>query len=282
MKALKPILILCIAICFTTSCKKEVDMTVMQKTLFENADIRQIEIGDAWQVTIVADTVTFVQVEYSAYLENYLKTKLEGTKLEIGFTGNVYPVINSVYRATVHTNHVTLFEKLEAKEAALVKCEGVFTFKGQQLELHLSDAAQCDGLIFLGESCEIKMENASLLTGFQFVGNTATAVLEDASQFNGRIQVDESLQVELNDASRFVNKDGTTQQVLIKLQNSSLLNMAETEVQSMNVDLSSGSEATVHITGLLEGSLIEASTLFYKGHPLIQVDCSDDSQLIPF
>jgi len=67
MKALKPILILCIAICFTTSCKKEVDMTVMQKTLFENADIRQIEIGDAWQVTIVADTVTFVQVEYSAY-----------------------------------------------------------------------------------------------------------------------------------------------------------------------------------------------------------------------
>lgn len=282
MKAIRNIIILCAALCFATACKKEVDMTVMQKTLFENADIRQIEVSDAWQVTIVADTVTFVQVEYSAYLDNYLKTKIEGTKLEIGFTGNVYPAINSVYRATVHTNHITLFEKLEAKEAAQVKCEGVFTYKGQQLELHLSDAAQCDGLIFLGGSCEIKMESASLLTGFQFVGNTAKAILEDASQFNGQIQVDDSLQVELNDASRFVNKSGTTQQALIKLQNSSLLNIAETEVQSMNVDLSSGSEATVQITGQMEGSLIEASTLFYKGHPQIQVDCSDDSQLIPF
>ena len=40
MKALKPILFLCVALCLTTSCKKEVDMTLKQKTVLENADIR--------------------------------------------------------------------------------------------------------------------------------------------------------------------------------------------------------------------------------------------------
>ena len=53
MKTIKTILILCVALCFVTSCKKEVDMTLMQKTVLENADIRQIEVSDAWQVTVV-------------------------------------------------------------------------------------------------------------------------------------------------------------------------------------------------------------------------------------
>ena len=50
----------------------------------------------------------------------------------------------------------------------------------------------------------------------------------------------------------------------------------------MNVDLSSGSEATVRVVELMEGTLNEASTLYYKGHPQINIDCSEDSQLIPF
>ena len=58
MKTIKTILILCVAICFATSCNKDVDMTLVQKTLFENADIRQIEVSDAWEVTVVADNNT--------------------------------------------------------------------------------------------------------------------------------------------------------------------------------------------------------------------------------
>ena len=66
MKTIKTILILCAALCFTTSCKKEVDMTLKQKTVLENADIREIEVSDGWQVTIVADSCTYVELAYSA------------------------------------------------------------------------------------------------------------------------------------------------------------------------------------------------------------------------
>ena len=276
MKTIKTILILCVALCFATSCKKEVDMTLLQKTVLENADIRQIEVGDAWQVTVVADNRNYVELEYSAYLEPGLDIKMEGTQLEIGFTGNVYPVINSVFRATVHT---TQLEKLEADDASQVQCDGEFT--GQTLEVELSDASNCNGLVFSGQTCNINMEDASLLTGFRFVGSRCNAELEGASQFNGQLEATDYLEIELKDASRFVNKGGETAVAHIKVHDASRLNMVETQVAEMHLDIKGASEATVQVTDLMEGQIQEASIVFYKGHPQLQVDCSEDSQLCP-
>ena len=276
MKATKSILFLCAALTFAASCNKDVDMTLTQKTLFENADIRQIAVGDAWQVTLVADSSTFVELEYSAYLESYVKARMTGNQLEIGFKGRVYPAINSVFRTTIHTAQL---EQLEASDAATVQCSG--DFGGQGLEIDLSDASACNGLAFSGEDCIVKMENASLLTGFRFAGSRCTATLEEASQFNGRIEADEQLEVELEEASRFVNKGGVTAVATIKGRDGSMLNMVETRVGEMHVELSNASEATVWVEATLDGTLKEASTLYYKGHPQIQVNCSEDSELIP-
>lgn len=277
MKTIKPFLILCVALCFATSCKKEVDMTLLQKTALENVNIREIEVNDAWQVKVVADSNSYVVLEYSAYLENNLKAKMEGTKLEIGFAGSVYPGINSVYRAIVHTPQI---EKLDADEASKIQFIGEFT--GHQLEIALSDASQCNGPVFTGQSCNLKMEDASLLTGLHFVGSSCIAELEHASQFNGQIEAADQLEITLEDASRFVNKGGQTAMANIKAHDASRLNMVETLVNEMYVDLTSSSEATVWVDLLLEGQARDASTLYYKGHPQINVDFSDDSQLIPF
>lgn len=251
-------------------------MTLVQKTVLENADIHQIEVDDAWQVTVVADSRSYVELTYSAYLEPGLDVKMEGTKLEIGFTGNVYPVINSVFRATIHTMQL---EKLEADDASKVQCSGDFT--GLALEVELSDASNCNGLVFSGESCHINMGDASLLTGFHFVGSRCNAELESASQFNGQIEASDRFEVELEDASRFVNKGGETAVARIKAHDASRLNMVETRVGEMNVDLSSASEATVWATNVIDGALTAASTLYYKGNPQIQVNCSEDSEIIP-
>ena len=277
MKTIKPFLILCVALCCATSCKKDVDMTLLQKTALENVDIREIVVSDAWQVKVVADSNSYMVLEYSAYLENNLKAKMEGTKLEIGFAGSVYPGINSVYRAIVHTPQI---EKLDADEASKIQFIGEFT--GHQLEIALSDASQCNGPVFTGQSCNLKMEDASLLTGLHFVGSSCIAELEHASQFNGQIEAADQLEITLEDASRFVNKGGQTAMANIKAHDASRLNMVETLVNEMYVDLTNGSEATVWVDLLLEGQARDASTLYYKGHPQINVDFSDDSQLIPF
>lgn len=251
-------------------------MTLVQKTVLENADIRQIEVCDAWQVTVVADSHSYVELTYSAYLEPGLDVKMEGTKLEIGFMGNVYPVINSIFRATVHT---TELEKLEAGNASQVQCSGQFT--GQTIEVDLNDASNCNGLVFAGENCIIKLEDASLLTGFLFAGSHCTAKLEHASQFNGQIEANDHFEVELEGASRFVNKGGETAVAQIKAHDASLLNMVETQVGEMRIDIKNTSEATIQVTQLMEGQIQDSSAVYYKGHPQLQVNCSEDSRLLP-
>lgn len=275
MKTIQPILILCVALCFATSCRK-VDMTLVQKTVFENASITQIKASDAWRVSVVADTSTYVELDYSAYLEESLKVQMEGSELQIGFKDHTRPVIGSAYRATVH---VAQLERIDADDAVKVQCEGEYT--GDNLVIELSDAAHCTGLVFTGQNCYIKMEDASVFTGFWFAGSTCKAELEDASQFNGEIKATEQLDVELDDASRFVNKGGETALANIKVHDASRLNIVETLVNEMHVQITDGSEATVWTDGLLEGWVRDASTLYYKGHPQLQVDCGDGSFIRP-
>ena len=276
MKTVRLALILCATLCFAASCKKSPDMTLKQKTLFAEATISQIEVGHAWPVKVVADNSTFVEVEYSAYLENYLKINMEGTKLYIGFTGKVYAEMGSVFQAVVHTNQL---EQLDLKDASTVSCSGCFS--GQRLEVEVGDASQCRGLVFTGRECEIEMDDAALLTDFQFVGNTCKASMENASQFNGKIQATDRLEVDMSQASRFVNKSGVTDRAELKMREACLLNMAETQVRVMHVALSEGSEATVQVEALLEGSLRDASTLYYLGQPQVNIDCSEASSVVP-
>ncbi len=276
MRALKTIMILCVALCFATSCEKEADMTLKQKTLFENADIREIEVGDGWQVTVIADSTSFLELEYSAYLEPYLKAKMDDTHLELGLKFKTFPAINSVFRAIVH---IRKLEKIDAKAASTI----TFTdsYEGERLNLSLSSSSVCNGLTFTGDKCEIVLDAASKLLNFQFDGATCIASLKQSSQFNGRIHATELLDAELV-ASRFINRGGETERAEIELYDGSLLNMVETQVSRLYADLSGASEATVWVTEYLKATLYDASTLYYKGNPP-QKDlvCHDNSEVKP-
>ena len=279
MKAIKHILFLCVALCFATSCKKDVDLTLMQKTVLEDVDFRYLAVDDAWQVTVVADSVTYVELEYSAYLEPYLKTKLDGLRLEIGFTGNVRPVINSEFRATVHANSI---DEINAHDASQLVFSGHFASTSDCVTVHLEDASVCTGLDYSGNEFLVIVEDASQFLGFHLNGTMSEVKMSDASTCKGDFDMNSELYIIMNDASRLVTFGGAVPYVDIKLQDACLLNMVQTDVNRMGVRLSGASEATVNALEQLDGGLTEASTLYYKGHPQLNVDCSDDSQLIPF
>lgn len=254
-------------------------MTLIQKTVLENTDIRQIEVGDAWQVTVVADSSTFVELEYSAYLEPYLKTKMEGTQLEIGFTGKVYPVMGSVYKAKVHTAH---FNRVEAKDATILNFEGSFYSDDDSLNIVLNDASLCNGLDISGKYNKVSLNDASKFVGFHLDGTNNLVYVKDASVCKGSFETRFHFFALLEDASQLVTFEGATPYGQITLRDGSLVNMAQTEIRELNVNLSGASEATVNVTETMTGSLTDASTLYYKGIPTIDVNCSEDSQLIPF
>ena len=278
MKIPKFILILCAAICCFASCKKDVDMTLVQKTVLENADIRQIKAFDAWEVTIVADSSTYVELEYSAYLEDKVNVKMQGAKLEVGFTGSTYPVLNSVYRAVVHTNTI---ERIEAEDAAELYFIGHYSSTSDTLHVNLEDASVCSGLDYSGHFTAVSIADASSFLDFQLSGYNCELMVKDASSCKGSFDMGFHLVATLRDASQFVTFGGSAAYGIVTLQGASTLNVVQTEIREMHVDLSGASEATVNVSESIEGSVKDASTLYYKGHPQVDIDCSEDSQLIP-
>lgn len=276
MKAIKTLLILCIAFSFA-SCKKDVDMTLVQKTVLENADIRQIKAFDAWEVTIVADSNTYVELEYSAYLENKVNVKMQGTQLEIGFTGSTYPVFNSIFRAVVHTNTI---ESIEAEDAAELYFVGHFSATSDTLYVDLEDASVCSGLDYSGHIIAISIADDSDFLDFHLSGYNCEAKVLDASTCKGVYDMSFHLVATLSDASQFITFGGSAPYGMITLRGASVLNAVQTEFREMHVDLSDASEATVDVSERIEGSVKAASTLYYKGHPQMEVECSEDSHVI--
>ncbi|MCR5039961.1 MAG: DUF2807 domain-containing protein [Bacteroidales bacterium] len=276
MKAIKTLLILCIAFSFA-SCKKDVDMTLVQKTVLENADIRQIKAFDAWEVTIVADSNTYVELEYSAYLENKVNVKMQGTQLEIGFTGSTYPVFNSVFRAVVHTNTI---ESIEAEDAAELYFVGHFSATSDTLYVDLEDASVCSGLDYSGHIIAISIADDSDFLDFHLSGYNCETKVLDASTCKGVYDMSFHLVATLSDASQFITFGGSAPYGMITLRGASVLNAVQTEFREMHVDLSDASEATVDVSERIEGSVKAASTLYYKGHPQMEVECSEDSHVI--
>lgn len=279
MKALKPILIFCAAVCCFVSCKKEVDMTLKQKTVYENTDISQFYVDDAWDVTFVYDSLnSYVELEYSAYLEEYVSVWDTNGWLDIGFKGYVYKQPGAVFKAKVHTSEREhLYIKVD--NASIINMEGLFEL--EDITFELLNASICNSFEVTSQSCGIELTYGSQLYGVDFHGTNCTVYAHKGSSCKGYFNVEQSFTTGVGISSQLIVLGGSMTSSSIEVKDNSTINMGQAEVQDMNVYLDGASEATVNVTETLSGFLLSASTLYYKGNPQINVDCSDDSQLIP-
>lgn len=281
MKALKPLLFFCVALCLATSCKKEVDMTLVQKTLLENADIWRINVDDGWEVTIVYDSVkSFVEIEYSAYLEDKISVAETDEWVAIGFNTKVYPQLGSVFKATVHTSEKQ-FLNIRADNASIISMEGLFELEnGVDMELH--NASVCNGFEVTAPSCSIHLDYDSQIHGVSFDGTQCSVYAYKGSSCKGSFNVGQTFTTGVYEASRLIVFGGSMPTASIEVKDAGFISMAQAEAREMSVYLDGASEATVNVAETMGGFLLSASTLYYKGNPQIDIDCSDDSQLIPF
>lgn len=281
MKTIKTILIFCTALCFIISCKKEPDMTLRQKTVYENNDISLFHIDDAWDVSFVYDSLnSYVELEYSAYLEEYVSVWDTNGWLNIGFRGSVYKQPGSVFKAKVHTSEKEhLYMKVE--DASVITMEGVFRLEdGLDIELH--DGSVCNGFAVTSQWSSISLTHDSQIYGVDYHGTNCAVYAQKGSSCKGYFHVEESFTADVGISSQLIVFGGNIPSASIEVKNESTINMVQAEVQNMNVYLEGASEATVNVSERIEGSVKEASTLYYKGHPQIDVECSEDSHLISF
>ena len=252
---------------------KELDMTLVQKTLYEGATIEEITAKDAWDVVVVQDENTFVELEYSAFLEDYLKIYQEGTAFSIGFTNHHGFPSNTVMNVKIHTPKV---HKLSFSDAVFAALDNLNL--ETDLYLELEDAASCRGGHFKGDAI-VKLSDASTCAELYIEGRDCVVELEDASVFKGSLKVSRLLTLTVKDASRMTEYWGEINEVEAMVTDASCLNMATSWINKMSIEVSDDSEATVNVTELLEGSVHDASKLYYSGDPVLNVDCDISSTL---
>ncbi len=256
--------------------EEDLDMTVLNKSLFENETITKISAHDAWTVSIVQDSMEqYVELEYSAFLDPYLSITKESEQLQIGFSQSLNIPYNAVFKATIHC--MTL-QGISLSDAVMATMSGTFT--GQHLTMELDDASTCKGCSFVG-NCDLKMKGAAIVADATIHGEQADFTMSETSMFKGSLYLSESFSASLAEGAKLITYGGSAPEASIVLKEASHANMNLTQVDQMTVDLSSASEAYVMVAGILSGSLKEASMLYYCGNPTLTVDCDDTSTLQP-
>ena len=261
-----------LCIILLASCKKdELDMTVLQKTVLENSDFTCIKAERSWQIEIVQDEKCFVELEYSAYLESYLKCAAANRVLEIGFTASGNLASGTVNKAKVH---IVDFESLELTGACKVSVNGSF---GKSFTALLDKESSCVGGTFLSGG-DISLKGASSMKDYSGEGPFEITMDED-SHFVGNLSfpnAESQFSVTANNHSTFVNQaDCSVENAEIQVTDNSLINMALTEIKaSAKVEIESNSEATIKVKNgaNLMGKVVEKSTLYHYGSPVFVPD----------
>lgn len=256
-------------------------MTLVQKTVLENNTLSLIHVNHGWEVDIVYDSLnSFVELEYSAYLEDFILVREINDWLEIGFSQKVYPLAGSVYKATVHTmekEHLNI----SAENECIIALKGPFVLtEGIDLDLH--NASACSEFTIDAPSCSILVSEDSQLLNALFTGTNCSVLATKNSSCKGFFNVEQSFNASAQISSQVIVFGGSMPSASIEVKEAGTINMAQVEVEEMNVYLAGASEATVNVSGRISGFLLEGSTIYYKGHPQLDVECSEDSQLIPF
>ena len=272
--------VLVFALCFLSlaSCKKDLDMTVLQKTVLEDSDFTCIKAERSWQIEIVQDEKCFVELEYSAYLEPHLKCEvtenqipLIGNVLEIGFTASGNLASGSVNKAKVH---VVDLESLELTGACNADINGSFS---KRFLAVLDKSSVCVGGNFLS-SVNVELKGASSMKDLTGEGSFAI-VMEDDSHFVGRLkfsQPESDFAVMAKKNSSFVNQENSEVAIAeIFSSENSLVNISQTIInETVNVNLEENSEAMVHVRdgACVKGALNGCSTLYHYGNVIFASD----------
>ena len=253
-------------------------MTLVQETRYEGAVMNEITAEDAWDIMVVQDSErSYVELEYSAFLEEYIRVVKEDSALRIGFSRSLNLPSNTVMKATIHTASV---QKLHFSEAVTATLEG--QFPETSLTMELNDAVTCKGGNFAGNAA-VKLSSASTLVDCYFHGQSCEIELKEASVFKGWFTEDQ-LVVKMSGASRLTTYGGTVVSADVEVSEASFLNTLQTFIsEKMIVMIKDASEASVAVNrpALLDGFVVDASTLYYQGNPILNVSCDVTSTLQP-
>lgn len=260
------------------SCNKEIDLTPIQKTVLENELFTGIVADMGWQIEILDDARQGLDLEYSAYLDEYLIAKIVenengGRSLMLSVNATGLLPSGTVLKAQIHSG-------------SLLLCQLPDTIDGVSADfaLTLTGKASCVGGAFA--ACRVSLAEASSFRSFTCGGDFCLAANGDSHCIGTVAPAGTAARMELSldNESSFVNFGSCLlDNAKVKVLGNSRLTIANARVlTAMDVELET-SEATVCFgdAALLQGSLIDHSTMYFYGSPDVsQLQCDETSRAI--
>ena len=264
---------------FASCSDREPDMTLVQETRYRDYLINQIQVEDVWDLTVVQDDgPSYVDLEYSAYLHDYLHILYNENGLFHAFLG-AHPHLpyNTVLKATIHTRDL---QSLVLDKAATALVDG--DFQGDSLRVLLKGASICKGGSYTGVT-DIVLDGASLMADFSSNGTYCSVSAQNGSVFKGTIAASEGLEVKLLEDGHLITYGGSANKVQAEVETNSSLNMLKTEVEQMEIDMMSRAEAFVNVHQALRCRLADSAMLYYQPYPglVLDADCDSTSHVLP-
>jgi hypothetical protein len=202
-------------------------------------DFNNLEVGSAFDATVVRDDAYLVRITIDKVLYEYLNIDQRGNTLHIGLKPR-YTYTGTMQQAVVHLPDL---RRLELSGASRATVNGFNVT--HSLDFELSGASQMDlGPTITGNS------------GFE---------LSDASRATGRIQMDDG-RFDLSGASSLELR-GSGDDIIINASEASNVTLSDFPVTTADIGLSGASHAVIDVSTRMDISLSGASRLEYSGNP---------------
>ena len=150
--------------------------------------------------------------------------------------------------------------------------EGPFELENS-IDIELIDASVCSGFKVSAESCSILATNASQLLGVDYQGKNCVLLVTKSSSCKGSFNVENSFNASALISSQIIVFGGAMPSASIEVKEEGQLNMVQTEVRDMNVDLEGASEATVNVSETIWKA-------YFELYPILQGPSSDSTSIV--
>lgn len=256
-------------------------MTVLHRTVLEDEYFRSIISEKLWEITLLQDSVSYIELEYSAYLDDYVKYNTENiyAKLDLDVIGNLPS--GTIHRAVVHVKE---FSTAGLIGGSILHIEGTFN---QYVGIGAMENSHCSGGVF-NNGLELMVCEGSKVTDFESYGSF-TLSMDGNSHCVGKASNtadDDNFYISIGANSSFVNLvESHPSQLELEVANNSLVNMSLTSpTGEITMQIDDNSEVTIDLrqTDRVDISLKNSSTLYYYATPSqhFDFDCDESSQTI--
>ena len=209
---------------------------------FDYRDFTKIEAGYAFDIEIIKADSYLVRITVNDNLYEYLDISKQGDTLHIGLKPN-NNYINITRKATINLPDL---EKLGLSGASKANVGGGFS-SSHAVEFDLSGASNADISSMKAGNTNIELSGASKASG-------------SIEMADGRFDLSGASSLEL---------EGSANDIDIEASGASHVKLSNFSAVDAEVNLSGASNATVNVSGRLDGDLSGSSKLNYIGNPTL-------------